>query len=219
MKQVRIPSLLLLVSLGVLLGCGGGVSQSNNQPAPNTQGALAVSPSSLNFGNVNVGSSSSLTGTLTATNSDVVVSSAAWNGSGYSVSGITFPVTVSAGTTANYRVTFAPPAAGASAGSISFTSNASDAGTQQTFTGTGTQPTHEVTLSWIASTSTVNGYNIYRGSQSGGPYAKVNSSLVLGTSYTDPTVQSSLTYYYVATAVDPNNVEGVYSNEATATIP
>ena len=57
---------------------------------------LSVTPTQLSFGSVNVGSSKNLTETIQATNADVNVSSAAWNGAGYSVSGITFPVTVKA---------------------------------------------------------------------------------------------------------------------------
>ena len=211
----------MLVGLCLLVGCSGVSSSSNSQVPSNTAGALAVSPSSLNFGNVAVGNSSSLTGTLSATNADVTVSSAAWSGSGYSVTGITFPVTVAAGTSAKYTVTFTPPAAGTSSGSISFTSNASDASLTQSFTCDGTQSSgqHSVALSWNPSTSTVVGYNVYRGTQSGGPYSKLNSSLVSGTNYTDSSVQSATTYYYVATAVDSSNVESTYSNQATAAIP
>ena len=213
-------ALLLLFSLSMLVGCGGGLAGSNSQPAGNPQATLAISPSTLNFGSVAVGRSSSLNGTLTAASSDVVVSSASWNGSGFSVSGITFPVTIPAGKIANYTVTFAPPNPGASSGTLSFVSNAADAKTQQTFSGTGTvasSPT--ITLSWTASTSIVAGYNIYRGSQANGPYARLNSALVAGTSYTDANVQSGSTYYYVATAVNSNQVEGGYSNQATASVP
>jgi fibronectin type 3 domain-containing protein len=175
----------------------------------------------MNFGNVAVGGSASLNGNLSASTSDVTVSSAAWNGSGYSVSGITFPVTVAAGQSANYTVTFTPPASGSSAGSITFTSNATDPSLQQTFNGSGAQSsTHTVALSWSPSTSTVSGYNLYRGTQTGGPYStKVNSSLIAGTSFTDSSLLSGTTYYYVSTAVDSNNVESAYSNEASAAIP
>ncbi len=63
------------------------------------------------------------------------------------------------------------------------------------------------------------GYNIYRGTTSGGPYTKLNSSQVLLTTYTDSTVQSGLTYYYVTTAVDSGGTESIYSNEVQAVIP
>lgn len=82
-------------------------------------------------------------------------------------------------------------------------------------------PSHSVTLNWLASiSSNVAGYNIYRGTSSGGPYStKVNPVLVTGTSYTDTTVQAGETYYYVATAADSGGGESGYSNEAVAAIP
>jgi TolB protein len=47
----------------------------------------------------------------------------------------------------------------------------------------------------------------------------LNSSLIAGTSFTDSGLVSGTTYYYVSTAVDSNNVESAYSNEASAAIP
>src|ERR1019366_7671957 len=47
-----------------------------------------------------------------------------------------------------------------------------------------------VALSWTASIGQVAGYNAYRSTISGGPYTKLNSSLIATTSYTDQTVQS-----------------------------
>ena len=188
-------------------------------------GQLGVSPSTINFGNVNVGNSSNQTGTLTAGTTDINVASADWSGQGYSVSGITFPVKVSAGTSTNYTVTFAPQAAGSAPGSISFVSDANNSPTTQTWTGTGVEgggggSPHTVALSWTASNSNVVGYNVYRGTNSGGPYPdKLTSSPQAGTNFSDGNVTSGTTYYYVATAVDSNNTESVYSNEASANIP
>ena len=78
---------------------------------------------------------------------------------------------------------------------------------------------HSATASWTASTSAVAGYNVYRGTVSGGPYTKVNGSLVTALSYTDSTVTSGQTYYYVTTAVDSSGNESVFSNEVQAVIP
>jgi len=79
---------------------------------------------------------------------------------------------------------------------------------------------HSVTLSWTASTSDVVGYNIYRGTQHSGPYTlKLNSSPQAGTTFTDSTVQSGATYYYVVAAQDANQVQSDYSNEVSAIIP
>jgi fibronectin type 3 domain-containing protein len=75
-------------------------------------------------------------------------------------------------------------------------------------------------LNWTASASSdVKGYNVYRSTVSGGSYAKINSSLVTGTSYTDATVASGQTYYYVTTSVDSSGVESQNSNEVKAVIP
>jgi Abnormal spindle-like microcephaly-assoc'd, ASPM-SPD-2-Hydin len=203
-----------------LVGCVGVSSSSKSQPTAAGPGQLAVSPATMNFGNVAVGSSSNQTGSLTAGSSSVAVSSAGWNGQGYSLSGITFPVTVPAGQSVPFTVTFAPPAAGVSSGSISFVSNASNSPTAETLTGAGMAPgTHSVTLSWNPSTSPAVGYNVYRGTSSGGPYSKLNSAPQPGASFTDLSVLSGATYFYVATAVDSNSVESAHSNEAKAVIP
>ncbi len=81
--------------------------------------------------------------------------------------------------------------------------------------------THSVTLTWDASSSaSVAGYNIFRSTQSGGPYAIVNSSgLVSNLTYTDMSVQAGKTYYYVLTAKGGNGVESPFSGEVPATIP
>lgn len=78
---------------------------------------------------------------------------------------------------------------------------------------------HSAALNWTASTSVVVGYNIYRGTQSGGPYTLVSPSPQPGTTYADTTVQAGATYFYVVTAVNSNSQESVYSNETVANIP
>jgi len=173
----------------------------------------------MSFGNVAVGKNSVHTGTLTAGSSDITVSSAAWNGDGYSVSGITFPATVPAGQSVQFSVTFAPQTAGNSSGSITFDSDATNSPSTETLSGAGTQVSqHSVALTWDASAQAT-GYNVYRGSVSGGPYSKINSTLNPSTNYTDSSVQSGQTYYYVTTAVDSQGAESSYSNQAQAAVP
>jgi hypothetical protein len=80
--------------------------------------------------------------------------------------------------------------------------------------------TAQVILSWTPSVSGgIAGYNAYRSTTSGGPYVKLNSSLIPTTNYNDLLVQSGLTYYYVTTAVNNQQMESSYSNQATATVP
>jgi large repetitive protein len=77
---------------------------------------------------------------------------------------------------------------------------------------------HTVDLTWDPSEGAI-GYNIYRGTASGGPYAMLNSSLDSSTAYTDSTVTSGQTYYYVATSVNANSQESGYSTPVQAVIP
>jgi hypothetical protein len=189
--------------------------------APVPQGTLTVAPTGMAFGNVIVGTNAQLTGTLTASGESVTVSSDILNGPAFAVSGISFPVTIPAGQQAQFTVTFTPSATGAASGSVSFTSNAANSPTVETYTGTGTPaPQHSVNLSWTASNSqNISGYNVYRGVKSGGPYSKINPVLDASTLYTDTTVADGQTYYYVTTAVNSSNEESTYSNQATAVIP
>ncbi len=183
-------------------------------------GQLSVNPTAFNFGNVTVGSYASLPGTLSATNASVTVTSGTVTNSAFSLSGLSFPVTIQAGNNVQFTMTFTPQGSGQASGSISFASNAGNSPTVATLTGTGVSSSHTVSLSWTASTSqNIKGYNIYRGTVSGGPYGKINSALDANTNYTDGSVVNGKTYYYVTTAVDSNNQESTYSNEAQAVIP
>jgi hypothetical protein len=78
---------------------------------------------------------------------------------------------------------------------------------------------HSVTATWTASTSVVSGYNVYRGTLTGGPYAKLNGSLIGALTFADTTVQSGQTYFFVTTSVDGSGNESVFSNEVSAVIP
>jgi len=87
------------------------------------------------------------------------------------------------------------------------------------FTATATLVTHSISLHWSVSTSpSISGYNLYRGSVSGGPYAKLNALPIATTSYLDSNVVSGQTYFYVATTVQ-STTESAYSTEAPAIVP
>ena len=87
--------------------------------------------------------------------------------------------------------------------------------------GSGSPPAaHSVALSWDASTSSdVVGYNVYRATSPGPPFAKLVNSTISELSYTDDTVKSGKTYTYVVTAVNSAGEESVYSASVTAAIP
>ena len=182
-------------------------------------GQLAVSPASLSFGSVVVGQSKSLTATLTATGSSITVSAANMTTSEFTISGLSLPLTLSAGQSASFTVNFKPQSSGAASASGSFNSNAANASVTQALSGTGTAaPQHSVALSWTPSTSSVVGYNVYRGTTTGGPYSKI-TSMNADTTYVDSSVQSGQTYFYVTTAVDGSGKESANSNQTQAVIP
>jgi hypothetical protein len=225
-QSVTFTATFTPTSAGAASGSLSVVSNASNSPlnialsgTGTAAGTVAASPTSLSFGSVTVGSSSALNGSLAASGASVTVSSASLNNSEFVLSGISLPATLPAGQSATFTVTFKPSASGATSASLSFSSNASNSPTVQTMTGTGTTATqHTVDLSWSASSGAV-GYNVYRGSVSGGPYTMINSALDSTTAYLDNTVVSGQTYYYVATAVDASSNESGYSNQATAVIP
>jgi glucuronoarabinoxylan endo-1,4-beta-xylanase len=75
-----------------------------------------------------------------------------------------------------------------------------------------------VNLEWNDNSETdLAGYNVYRSMFSGGGYGRINTSLVLDSDYVDNDADNFEDYYYVVTAVDDNNHESGYSNEASAT--
>jgi len=210
----------------------GSISLTND--APNSPYTIALSGtgvtgtqllsfnvSNLSFGNVNVGSNSSLPATLTNTgNSSVTVSSSNTTGAGFTVSGVSSGESLSPNQSIPVTVQFTPSVAGAVSGKLTIVSNATDSPTSINLSGTGTQQAQTVALGWTASTSTVIGYNVYRGTVTGGPYSsKLTSSPVALTQFTDTGAQSGQTYYYVVTSVDSSDVESVFSGQAIATIP
>ncbi|MGH9356953.1 MAG: choice-of-anchor D domain-containing protein, partial [Terriglobia bacterium] len=184
-----------------------------------TTQSLSASPSSLNFGDVVIGSSSILPVVVTNTGSaSVTISQAALTGAGFSVRGPALPLTLPTGQNTSFSVTFDPASTGAATGNLSFVSNAPGSGAVTSLSATGVNK-HSVALTWTTSSSpNVTGYNIYRGTVSGGPYTKLNSSVAGGTAYTDTTVQAGQTYFYVTTAVNSQGMESADSNQATAAI-
>jgi Abnormal spindle-like microcephaly-assoc'd, ASPM-SPD-2-Hydin len=181
-------------------------------------GTLSVTPGALSFGKVTVGSSTTQTGSLSASGASVVVSGASVNSNEFSMTGLSFPFTIAAGKSVPFTATFTPQNTGAASANFTFTGNSSQA--SESLSGTGmAAASYSVGLSWQASTSNVEGYNVYRGGASSGPFSKLTSSLDAATAYTDSTVQSGSTYFYVTTAVGTDGVESAYSNQVEAVIP
>jgi putative Ig domain-containing protein/ASPM-SPD-2-Hydin domain-containing protein/centrosomal CEP192-like protein len=192
------------------------VSLSGTGTAP---GTLTIAPTTLSFGNATVGTSVSQSSSLSAAGASVTVSSASLSSAEFSLTGISLPVTITAGQSVPVTMTFTPQSSGSASGVLTVGSNASNAATQ-TLSGMGVAPTqHSVSLSWTDTNSGTAGYNVYRGNASGGPFTEINSGLDTTTAYSDTSVTAGQTYYYVATAVNESGEESAYSNEAQAAVP
>ena len=183
--------------LNFLSGCGGGSSYSTQSVNPTTYILSGtISPSSGGSG-------------ATLTLSGRAAGSTTADGAGnYSFTGLTNGTYVVTPTRSGYS--FNPS-------DQTVTINSGNA-TGVDFSAT-QQASSSVALSWIASASAVSGYNVYRGTINGGPYTKINSSLVTALTYVDSSVSSGTTYYYVSTSVDSDGIESIYSNQVTAQIP
>jgi Abnormal spindle-like microcephaly-assoc'd, ASPM-SPD-2-Hydin/Protein of unknown function (DUF1573) len=179
-------------------------------------GQLTVTATTLAIGSVVVGTSGTASGNLVASGASVSVTAATSNNSAFSVSGLSFPLTIPAGQSASFTVNFSPQTTGAATATLTFTSNAQTSTTTETLTGTGTAaPTYSVNLSWTASTSPdISGYNIYRAvyTTSCGTFSQINSALNTSTLYTDSVVIDGTNYCYATTTVNSSNEESGYSN-------
>jgi hypothetical protein len=187
-------------------------------------GSVSAVPTSLSFGNVAVGTSLSKTATLTANGSSSVVRSITTTNSEFTVTGLTLPLTLNVGQSIPFTVKFSPKITGGASANLSFATNVAGSLASQTLSGAGTSasPTgaqHSVMLSWNESTANVAGFNIYRGTTSGGPYTKVNASPNPGSSYTDISVTGGKTYFYVVTSLDGTGAESKRSSEVDAVVP
>ena len=101
-----------------------------------------LTPSSVSFGNVATGGSSTKTITVQNTGSvSLRLSSLTATGKGFSVSGLSTPATIEAGASATFSAVFAPIAAGAASGTISISTNALNSHMALTMTGTATTST------------------------------------------------------------------------------
>jgi hypothetical protein len=195
--------------------------------AINSSASWEIAPGSITFRSLAVQSSESLDIQLTNNgNTAVTVNSVHVTGSGFSSSGLNAGTVISPNQGIHFTVTFHPVAAGNAMGTLQLTGSSVSplsvnlAGSAANSGGPGSQPQpHSVTLTWNDNGSGIAGYRVYRGTNSGGPYVGINSSLIPITSYVDSSVASGSKYFYVATSVDASGNESAYSNEASATVP
>jgi len=120
--------------------------------------------------------------------------------------------------------TFTPSSAITESAVITVTDTATGSPRTVALHGTGISSSHYMALTWTASNSpSIVGYNVYRGSQSGGPYSLLTPAPINALAYTDSAVISGSTYFYVVTTVGTNPpynpVESLNSAVVSGTIP
>lgn len=222
-----LPALFIFIVSAI--GCGGGGAQSaGGPPAPSptptpsqSSASLSATPSSLGFGSQVLNTPVTQTTKITNTGSvAIAITQDTIAGSGFSV-GITTPINLSPAQSVSVPVVFNPSAAGTVNGSLVLMSNGTTV-LSIPLAGTGLAPqAHSVDITWDASTSaTLLGYNVYRGTVSGGPYSKISPTLTTSTLlFTDTTPVSGKQYFYVVTAVDTSGTESSASTQVAVTIP
>jgi hypothetical protein len=217
---------LILHSPDVRLPLNVALSGTGEKAAP----ALKASATSISFGTHAVSSSNFQTLKLRNTgNINLKIQSISVANSAFSIGGFTPGVSLAPDQQLNFQVWFRPVRSGSWSTSISIVASSISspltlglsgaASSNSTPTPAPSSTTHSVALAWNASTSSVAGYHIYRGASAGGPYNRVNGSLVTALGYSDSTVQGGIQYFYVVTAVESDGDESPFSNEVSAEIP
>jgi hypothetical protein len=220
--------LALIISALSVIGCGGGKNavsgSSTPTPSPTPvsgSASLSATPSSLGFGTQALNTTMTQTVKITNTGTAAIaITQDTVAGPGFSA-GVTTPINLNAAQGVNVPVVFNPGAAGTVNGSLTLVSNGTTV-LSVPLSGTGLTPlAHSVDVAWDASvSSTLQGYNVYRSTVTGGPYTKLSATLSPTTLlFTDTTPVSGKKYFYVVTAVNTSGAESSASTEAAVTIP
>ena len=189
---------------------------------------LSINATTLAFGTVKLNASATQSVTLSSTGTTAVtVSAAAVIGSGFTLSGAGFPLTLSPNQTATISVQFDPIVTGAATGTLTVVSTSLTNPTSViALSGTGETASSgtpgEVDLTWDAPASSpdpVSGYNVYRSPSNAYSFVQLNSSIVTQTTYVDSAAQSGQSYDYIVESVDASGVTSAPTNIATVAVP
>jgi hypothetical protein len=135
----RWNALVIALALATMVGCQGlSTSKSNLQGSQNPLlGALTAAPASVSFGNVQVGTSQTLSETLSNTGvTNLTITQAAVTGTGFSTTGFSLPLTLVPAQSTTVSVVFAPQSAGSASGTLVLTNNGSSSTLSVALSGT-----------------------------------------------------------------------------------
>jgi Abnormal spindle-like microcephaly-assoc'd, ASPM-SPD-2-Hydin len=205
-----------------LTASSGGVTHTYTISLGPGVPTLTLESTNVPFGNVTLSNPAYQSVILTSSGTAAVtVSAGSVSGTGYTISGVSFPLTLNPGQTATLEIEFDPTTAGVVDGTVTLISNSST-GTTATISlsGTGVAASYQVNLTWDAPTNPsdpVASYNIYRAVSGSSTYQVLNSST--STSYTDMSVANGTSYSYYVESVDASGNQSGPSNVFSATIP
>ncbi|MGA7888465.1 MAG: choice-of-anchor D domain-containing protein [Candidatus Sulfotelmatobacter sp.] len=181
---------------------------------------LTATPSSLIFTNITVGQNQAQTETIKNVGGEsATISQATVAGTGFSISGISAPVTLTPGQSASFSVTFAPQSAGSFPGSVVVDSNASNPSLSVVLTGSAVaQSVGTLSASSVNVGSVVVGTS---GTQTGtlsasGASVSVSSVSLSGTNLSEFSI-SGLTFPVTVTTTQPLTFTVKFTPGATGT--
>lgn len=208
----------------ILTAAAGGASKTYTVNLGAAAPGLALGTSSVSFGNVSLNSPVTQPVILTSSGTAALtISAGSLSGSGFSMSGLSYPLTLNPGQTATLYIQFSPTVAGTATGKVTLTSNAATGSTATiSLSGTGQVIVYQVDLTWNApvnSPDPVAGYNVYRATGGSQSYQLLNALVNLSTSFIDTTVQSGGSYSYFVESVDAKGTQSGPSNTYLVSIP
>jgi hypothetical protein len=200
------------------------------QGIPPAAPQLSLLPTNLSFGNQQQSTTSStiLSTVSNSGNANLTISGISVSGTNsgdFALTGGTCTTSTTLAPNANCTIgiQFTPSSTNTESAQVSITDNAVGSPHTISLFGNGiATATHYVTLTWNASdSSNLVGYNVYRGTQTGGPYTLLTPTPLSTLGYTDAAVTHGTPYFYVVTVVGANPpyspTESSNSNESSAT--
>ena len=206
-----------------LTASAGGVTETFVLQLGAGAPTLSINATSMPFGNVNLNSPATQSLILSSTGaSAVTVNAATVIGSGFTISGASFPITLKTNQTATLSVQFDPTVAGPTSGTLTIISTSlTNPIAIIGLSGTGVVGVYrgEPELGPTSSPDPVAGYNVYRSPDGASTYEQLNTAVVTQTTYVDTGVQDGQTHDYIVESVDASGVTSVPSNTDSVAVP
>lgn len=195
------------------------VALSGTGVAP-TPGILLQS-TSVNFGDVMLNTSTTQDDIITASGTgSLTITGATETGAGFTVSGLTFPITLKPQQTATLHIGFDPTAAGPDPGQVTLATNTPSGSATIALSGTGVAQRYQVNLTWDAPVGFPYApftYQVYRTANNSAVYSLLDTTAT--TAYSDLSVQNGGTYSYYVVSISAQDNSSAPSDVYTANIP